>query len=443
MKNLTYFFTLLFLLFKFYGPICFATQPVQSALSNILIIRRITAFILVNSQKNQPLQCLMNMACVNKLYYRAILDVIYKNPDYWNYFELTIRKSEKISQIAALYKDLSESKKAQLIHKNYPPLILSICLNQIILKSEQIDQLKNCALFFTQVKNLCFLGVQIPHENFFPALKNSLEAFSQLSALEAEGITIEKRIHPFLKFNLSIYIPRNLFITLEQSNFLPRNLKSLILNFNSSGRETYELSDRQVLIKLHDRGTTSEGIKGERLFKLFLKFPKLKKLGLIDAQLRQEEIPQLKEIFTPILRQLKYLDLSKNANINNESLAFIFSDSMYNKLQVLNLSETKINQECKIFSELKNLNHLIMRNFSELDTSIIKKLSEFETLIETLEELDLSHNQNLNFDYGEIKLDASKFKNLRKINIQNCKINWPSWINLKFFDQSDHLTIIY
>jgi len=126
--------------------------------------------------------------------------------------------------------------------------------------------------FFTPVKSLCFSRVQILHENFLPALENFLETFSQLSKLEAGGITIEKRIHPLLKFNLSIYIPQNLFITLEQSNFIHRNLKSLILNFNNSGREIYELFDRQALIKLHDRGITSEGIRGKCLFQLFSKF---------------------------------------------------------------------------------------------------------------------------------------------------------------------------
>ena len=84
-----------------------------------------------------------------------------------------------------------------------------------------------------------------------------------------------------------------------------------------------------------------------------------------------------------------------------------------------------------------------MRNCSQLDTSIFEKLSASGTLKDTLEELDLSQNQNLDFQYEKLKLDLLPFNSLQQIMIQGCNIKWDFWINLKFFNKFNRLKITY
>jgi len=438
-KKLIYSFTYLLILFQCYKPICFATQTVQIPLE---IIEQIMEF-LIGDQNNKKAvhDCLTNIAYTNKLHYELVSNFISQVPDAWVYFELTIQESKKnltfsqfISKTTTFRKKFLKSATNQALHNSYPPLVFSICLDQVIFKKEQINQLINLASFFTQLKNLRFLGVQIPPELLltFHRFQNSLEKFSQLSALEAEGIIFKNKSDLLFSIDVPIYIPEILFIALEKSNFLHQNLQSLILDFNHNKKnEEYAQFDHQF----YGRGN---------LFDFLIKFLNLKKIGLVNINLQEEDGLQLSKILSKCSKKIQFLDLSMNSKIHNSFVEVALQFHLHS-LQTLNLSKTRVNQDCKIFFQLTHLKCLIMNQCNELNMSIFKKLSESENMIHSLEELDVSDNPNLSFKKKNDLEILLKFKSLQQINIRGCNLDLLFKIMINFYIGKNltHLRILF
>jgi len=381
---------------------------------------------------------LTQAALVNKSFYQIVLEVITENKNCWNYFTFTINNSIKNRS----FSDVVSSCEKYLLKKNFSfsPLIMTLCLKDMYLGPQEVRKLNTLASYFTQLKNIYLMGVHFPgikaHEDF----QNALEHFQHLASFYAEGI--------FIPADLLFYhqdyrlFSKTLFSTLKISPFLHQKLQSLFINFNNNGLNN-ELDI--VALKKYARVRSNYGnYSSGDLFDLLLQFLNLKKIALVNANLKEDDALYLRKILSKFSEKIQFLDLSKNP-IDNGFINSAFLYTQPHSLQTLNLSHTMVNQNCKIFLQLTNLKYLIMRNCSQLDMSILEKLSKSENLVHSLEELDISNNPTLYFSHENQLKDLLKFKNIQEINIQGSN-RWIFRVKkyLSYSDSPfDHLKIIY
>jgi len=293
---------------------------------------------------------------INGQFYQVILDAICDQPDCWDCFEVTIDEFSKNRKFDQIIDQCN-----QCLEKNriLPPLIVSICFNQLNFMPDHIYQFKKTLVpFFTHLKRLRFVGVYISNKISLSSFQNALTEFSYLTAIDAEDSqkpTSNKTnslSQFFSPFSFTIPIPKKLLLSLEESSLLHQRLQSLTLNFNYQ----YQEHGIQLIMPDFDNiGSSLDLITADSLCNMLLKFSNLKKIGLINANLQPEDSSKLEPVLSKFSKIIKHLDFTKNKKINNCFLEEAFSQSSYNALEVLDVKGTKINQNCQIYSKCKNL----------------------------------------------------------------------------------------
>jgi len=433
MKKFIYLFLQFSLFTKFYENFSSATDSHQSknfysfSFLPLEIMEQISEQLLVHysgqkvENKRTVRKNLVNFALVNKNFYQSVLEVIFKNQKYWDYFQLTIShlsKHRNLSDVVLLCKKY-------LLEKNhiFSPLVMTLCLKDMNLGFQEVMELNTLASYFNCLKKISLTCIHIFKLTPFTSFQNALSNFNNLASLHFEGMSI---------FGFFQFFPETLFLTLKKSHFLHQNLQSLILDFNHNKKnEEYAQFDHQF----YGRGN---------LFDFLIKFLNLKKIGLVNINLQEEDGLQLSKILSKCSKKIQFLDLSMNSKIHNSFVEVALQFHLHS-LQTLNLSKTRVNQDCKIFFQLTHLKCLIMNQCNELNMSIFKKLSESENMIHSLEELDVSDNPNLSFKKKNDLEILLKFKSLQQINIRGCNLDLLFKIMINFYIGKNltHLRILF
>jgi len=205
---------------------------------------------------------------------------------------------------------------------------------------------------------------------------------------------------------------RNFFKFLKSEEMKPELSKNLLqLNFHGNNKYgnnflkiiSSHFTEQEIeKLDLHEINTWRNIIQNLK---------KIEELNLSKIEMQPNSICYFHNLYK--LGHLTHLDLSGNPNI--DYLTFCtFNNHTCKKLVFLNLSSINIQlKDLEGISELQALNHLVLINCG-LKQDFIDGLSRSKNIVQTLQELNLSNNPEIQYDQN-LAFACLKFEKLQKL----------------------------